>query len=148
MFPTGMALAEGMALVGGIDPASQAAATYTTGPINTALHNRLLFVLNAGVLGGGGSLQLSILASTTSGGSYAAVAGLTAAPLCSVSGNKVLYEVRADVLQNTPVGPWVKGQVVVAGATCAFSLEVFAGLERYYPASDYNEAAVQAVVLN
>ena len=54
----------------------------------------------------------------------------------------------AETLQSLGVGPWVKGQVVVAGATCAFAVEALGSHSRFLPMSDYNVAAVQAVVQN
>ena len=143
-----IAIAEQVTFLGGIDPANAVAGTYTTAAINTNLTGRLLFEVNGGTLGASGTLTFSLLASATSGGSYVAVSGLIACPVISVTGKKVLYEVMTDTLQSLGVGPYVKGQVVVAVATSAFSVSVWGGSDRYLPASDYNATTIQAVVLN
>ncbi len=143
------AIAEMLSLAGSIEPASQAAGTYATGPIDTMIHRRLLFVVSAGVVAGGASLAFSLTSGATAGGVFAPVVGLAApAPPITVAGNKVLFEVRVEALLNAGAGRYVKGQVVVAGGTAAFAVECYGAIDRYMPASDYNMGAVQAVVLN
>jgi hypothetical protein len=144
-----IAIAEQIAFLGGLDPQSQPAGSYATGPVDTSLFRRLLVALNAGVLGTSGTLTLTLQSSATSGGTYAAVAGLTACPVVATSGNKVLYEVRSEALQAAGAGRFVKAAVAVAGSTNSlFAVEVYGGSGRYLAASDNNAPAVQAVVLN
>lgn len=148
MFPPGMNFSDAFALVGQVAPASVAAGTVSTAAINAAQHNTLGIVLNVPVVGAGDSIQLQIQASATSGGSYATVAGLNLPPALTAAGLQV-YNLRPDFLANSGVGPYLKVQAVLTGANnSTIGIEVWGGMERYSPASDYNIAAVTSVASN
>jgi hypothetical protein len=145
----GIAIGEQLALLGTIDPASQAAGTYSTAAFDPDLFRRLFIVINAGSIGSGDSLTITVTNSTTSGGSYTAVTGLASFPAITVTGNKAIYEIRTEFLQGLGVGPFYKVNAVLTGSNnSVFAVEVWGSLGRYGPASDYNLAAIQSATYN
>jgi predicted aconitase with swiveling domain len=144
-----IAIAEQLALIGGIDPATGGVAVVTSAAFDTKLHRRIFVVVNGGLVTSTGVLTITFTSSATLGGSYTAVTGLAAVPTIIASGAKVLYEFRVEALAGVPGNfEFVKVVATTTLAAVAYGVEVWGASERYLPASDYNVVAVTNVVLN
>jgi hypothetical protein len=141
-------LPEYICYLGGLVPGSHAAGTYTSGAVNTQLHNRVGVFVNVGTIGSADTVTLSFTACATSGGSYSAVTGLTAMAALNADNSQLFVDIPTTKLQDLGVGPYLKAVITVAGANSAvYSVEIFGAQERFLPASDYNTGTV-TVVLN
>ena len=139
-------LPEYIAYLGGLSPQSQSAGTYTSGAINTALHNRIGVFVNVGTIGSGDTVTLSFTASATSAGTYNAVSGLATMAALNANTTQLFVDIPAGKLQDLGVGPYIKAVATVAGANAAvFSVEIWGTCDRYMPASDYNATSVTVV---
>lgn len=140
-------VSEKLALVGQVQPASQAVGTFQTQAINTALHRRVWFEITTGALGAGATVDFKVQAAATAGGVYADVpGGITSIATIAVSGDLAECEVRAETLQTLGVGPFIKGTLVVGVAASVAAVNAWGAAERYFPASDHNLANVSSIV--
>lgn len=142
-------LSESLAVVGVINPTSQAAAESLSGAVNTALHRRLLAVIQVGAFGASATVDAVFKASATAGGSYVAVPGSAITQMLAAGGNNkvVELELKAETLAALGVGPYVKLSVTVGTAATLTSAVVYGSADRYEPASDQDLAAVTQKVV-
>ena len=134
---------EGIAVLASLKPASVNAGTAVVGPVNMTGFQRLLFVLDIGVIAGGSTIDAKVQTSATSGGTYADLANSSITQVTvSASGKVVEVEVKAETVAAAGVGPWVQLLVTVGTAACIISGKCLSGHVPYAPASDNNVAAV------
>lgn len=142
-------LSESLAVVGVIAPSAQAAGELLTGAINTALHRRVLFIVQAGTPGSSGTIDFIVKASTTSGGTYAeisATAHSTAITQLTAAG-RALVEIKSESLAALGVGPYIKGSCTVGTATSPTSVVALGSCDRYEPAADANIAGTATAIV-
>lgn len=139
-------ITESMAVLGVIHSASQGTGTVNTTNVNTALHRRVRFRVDVGVVGASGTVNFQIAASATSGGTYTVVPN-TAIVAITTSNNIAEVEIRAINLQSLGVGPWIQGQLAIGVAASQVSVTVDGTVDRYEPASDNNIAGVATPVV-
>jgi hypothetical protein len=131
-------LSESLAVVGKINPSSQAAGELLTGAINTNLHRRVLFIVALGTPGSSGTLDAVVKASSTSGGSYTAVPNSATNITQLAAAGVALIEVKAESLAAAGIGPYIKGSMTVGTATSPTAMIALGSCDRYEPASDNN----------
>lgn len=139
---------ERCALIGTIDPDAYSTGEELTDAIDMQDFDRVLFIVMAGTLASTAELDFAVVASETSGGSYAALdnAAITTLTQAGTDSDKqALVEVKAiDVL--TAGKRFIKGSMTLttAGGDAAV---VALGFDPHYgPASMYDLASVDEVV--
>ena len=140
-------LSQGLALIATIHPASYSAKTSSDG-IDMKLFRRVMFVINVGVLGANtctgvvtGSTDNSTFATTITGKS------LTAGTFSGTIDNnhEAIIEVTAEECETAGVR-YIRLDLTPSGAAL-LSAVALAGVVRYSPASDYNLASVNEIVV-
>lgn len=137
---------ESLAVVGKINPSSQAAGELLTGAINTDKCRRVVFYVMLGTPGSSGTLDFQVKASSTSGGTYTAVPSSATAITQLTAAGVAIVEVKAESLAAASIGPYIKGSMTVGTATSPTACIAFGGSCRYEPASDYSIAGTAAAV--
>ena len=140
-------LSQGLALIATIHPASYSAKTSSDG-IDMKLFRRVMFVINAGVLGANtctgvvtGSTDNSTFATTITGKSLAA--GTFSGTIDN--NREAIIEVTAEECETAGVR-YIRLDLTPSGAAL-LSAVALAGVVRYSPASDYNLTSVNEIVV-
>lgn len=117
---------------------SGATASINTGNgLNMAILRRARAILNVGAITGGGSLNFSLQASATSGGSYSAITNSTTNPTLTgitTANQPNALEIRADQM---PTGkPWLRAIVTeTGGQNCLVAIDLIGDESEYKPAN-------------
>jgi hypothetical protein len=115
-----------LAVAGTLDPINSNAATKLTAAVDMSKYRQLLAILDLGAIDGTVDFQLQSAA--TSGGSYTLITGKQITQLSSGNSNKqAIINLRQEELPASQ--PFVKAQVVCAGATTDLVCIVLVGLE-------------------
>jgi hypothetical protein len=140
-------LSQGLALIATIHPASYSAKTSSDG-IDMKLFRRVMFVINSGVIGANtiagvvtGSTDNSTFTTTITGKSLAA--GTFSGTVDN--NHEAIIEVTAEECEAAGVR-YIRLDLTPSGAAL-LSAVALAGVVRYSPASDYNLASVNEIVV-
>lgn len=148
MFPNAR-LSEMSALLGGIDPVSQAAATVTSGWVSMANFSRLLAVLKTGVLGASATVDAKLQQASDSSGTGAKdITGKAITQIVKASGDNKQVEINlleSELDVNGGFG-YVRISVTVGTAASLISADLWGGVARFADASASNAASVVQVV--
>ncbi len=142
-------LSESLAVVGKIDPSSQAAGELLSGAINMLTHRRIFAIISVGAFGASATVDATFKASSTSGGTYAAVTGTAITQALAGGGNNIVLEIelKAETLAQLGVGPFVKLSVTVGTAATLTSAVVLGACGRFEPESDNDLTAVKQKIV-
>lgn len=140
-------LSESLAVVGKIDPTSQAASTVLSGAINTKLYRRIFAVVQVGALGSSATVNAKFTAAPTSGGSYVDVTGAAITQVDTAGSKIAILELKAETLAALGLGGFVKLSLTVGTAATLTSAVIYGSCARYEPASDNNDASVASVTV-
>lgn len=150
---------ERAAILARIDPASLSASTYNTDIIDMRYWRRVIFIVQSGVLGNNGTLQLALKVNTANSVSSPTPTTVTgkAFTASSFSGSgsgtaggsnhQGIIEITAEECENAlDQGRYLFATLTVGTATSLASL-VAIGLDpRYGPASDFDLADVREII--
>ena len=139
---------EEWALVGVIDPDAYTAGEQLTAAIDMSKWEDILFVVLVGDLGTNATVDASLKASATSGGTYAAISGKAITQLTQAgtdkSNTQAYIHLRGDEM---PAGKYyVKGSMTVGTATSDAGAIVLGRPRKFKPASDNDLASVGEIV--
>lgn len=142
-------LSENLALLGAINPSSQAVGTATSGWISLANAKRILAVIQVGTFGAAATVDAKLQQAKDLAGTGAKdVAGKAIAELAAAGGNNVeaLIDMSADELDVNNGYTAVQLSITVGAAATETSGLVIGGATRYMPASSFNAATVGQIV--
>jgi hypothetical protein len=148
MFPNAK-ISEVQALLGGIDPVSQAAGTVTSGWVNMANFDRLLTVVKTGVLGSSATVDAKLQQATDSSGTGAKdITGKAVTQIVKASGDnkQVLINLLENELDVANSFAFVRVSVTVGTAASLISADLWGGVPRFADASASNAASVVQVI--
>ena len=148
---TNKLISEVLGTVALIPPSSQAAGAVATPALMMSAYRKLLFTLSVGALGGAGTVDFKLQASTD-GATWtdvpnAAIATVNAAAVTAGFPGAAQIEARADRFNALAMGPYVRGVVTVGGNAVPTSVVAQAGDVRYMLGSDLNLAGMPAAIL-
>ncbi len=140
---------EAVAIVGSIDPDAHTAATYLTDAIDCSDFDQLLFIVQAGTLGASATLDFKVTASATSGGSYTDITGAAITQLTKAgSDDSKMSLISLDVSHVLSAGKrYVKGSMTIGTATSDAGVIVLGYRPHYAPATTYDLADVDEIVV-
>lgn len=147
MYAQNIKASEQAAILGAINPSSQAAGAATSGWISLADFQKLLAVVQTGTLGASATVDAKIQQATDSSGSGAK--DVTGAAITQISGaNNQQAEINLDAEQLDVEGGYgyVRLSITVGTAASQTAAVVFGFNPRFAPASDYNAASVAEIV--
>ena len=142
-------LSENLALLGAINPSSQAVGTATSGWISLANAKRILAVVQVGTFGAAATVDAKLQHAKDLAGTGAKdVAGKAIVELAAAGGNNVeaLIDMSADELDVNNGYIAVQLSITVGAAATETSGLVLGGATRYTPASAFNAASVVQTV--
>ena len=142
-------LSERLAILATLDPVSQAAGTVTTGWISTANHERLLAVIQTGVLGTSATVDAKLQQATDASGTNAKdVTGKAITQIVKASGDNKQAEInlRAEELDVNGGFGFVRLSLTVGTAASLVAAQIFGGDAKNLPASALNQAAVVQII--
>ena len=137
------------AVVGKIDPDAYSASTELTEAIDCSYWDQLVFTVMAGTLGSSATLDFKVTSSATSGGTYTDVSGaaITQLTQAGTDSDKVAIVV-LDTTHIATLGKrFVKGSLTIATAASDAGVVVYGFRSRYLPATQYDLAAVDEIVI-
>jgi hypothetical protein len=137
---------ERVALVGVINPAVQTVGTIDMSAIDLKYYRRVMFVVLAGNLSGGGVVDFKVQSSDASGGTYTDVSGLAITSMNNADGTnkQAIVEVTTDQLADGQ--RYVRGRLTIATANSPVAVAAFGGDARYEPIADFDLASASRVV--
>lgn len=132
-----------------LTPQSVSAGTANTGYIDMSKFEKVMFVIQAGVLGASATVDFAVKGDTASGGSYATtITGKTITQLTkadSDDGKQVIVEVAAiEVLSQG--FRYIRGLVTVGAAACLLAVLVMGQSSHYDPVTLYDATTVDEIV--
>lgn len=144
-FPWTEQLSQGETIAAaGIPPQNATAATYLTAAVDMVKFRKVLFIVYTGTIGGSATIDFSITASATSGGSYTAVTG-TSITQITASNKAGFCEISADFLESVQGYGfrYIKGSLVVGTATSQVTVVALGACPGYSePASNFADASL------
>lgn len=139
---------EALAFLGFLKPASVAVGTATIGPFGCSLVNRVLFVLDVGVIAGGATVDAVVQTAPTIGGSYTNLAGTAITQVTvSAAGKIVLVECKGETISALGTGAFIQLLVTVGTAAVILAGNAIDAHADYSPGSDQNIASVVQTVV-
>lgn len=148
MFPNVKAT-EQAAVLGAINPSSQAAGTATSGWLSMAQFQKLLAIISVGTFGSSATVDAKIQQATDSSGTGAKdITGKAITQMLAAGGNNVQAEINVDA-QELDVSngfDYVQLSVTVGTAATLTSALVLGFVPRFAPASAQNNASVAQIV--
>jgi hypothetical protein len=145
---TNAKVSEALAVLATFDPISQAAATVTTGWVSMADVDRLLAVLQTGVLGASATVDAKLQQAKDSGGTGAKdITGKAITQIVKASGDnkQALINLNEKDLDVTGGFFYVRLSITVGVAASQIAASLF-GVTSLEPANAFNQAAVVQVV--
>ena len=142
-------LSERLALLATLDPVSQAAGTITTGWISAANHERLLAIIQTGVLGASATVDAKLQQATdASGTGVKDIIGKAITQIVKASGDNKQAEInlRAEELDTNGGFGFVRLSVTVGTAASLIAAQIFGGDAKNLPASALNQTAVVQII--
>ncbi|HWU68672.1 MAG TPA: hypothetical protein VN046_07340 [Stenotrophobium sp.] len=149
MYAQNVKATEQAAILGAIDPSSQAAGAATSGWISVANFQKLLAIVHTGVLGAGATVDAKIQQATSAAGAGAKdVAGAAITQIVKATGDNKQAEINLDAQQLDVEGGfgYVQLSVTVGTAASETAALVLGFNSRFAPASDSNAASVAEIV--
>ena len=135
-----------LAVIGVLDPVSQAASAVTTSAIDARGFFKVVFILNTGVLGTDATVDLVIKGDAASGGSYATTLKTITQIVKATGDNKqVVVEVNSDELGQNNVR-YLKATLTVGTAASIVSLVALGVDARYSPGTKNDLASVVQIL--
>jgi hypothetical protein len=138
------------AVLGGVHAVSQSVGTVVTGWLDVSKFDKILAVIDAGVLGASATLDAKIQQATSSGGAGAKdITGKSITQLTKAGGddNKwALINLAAEELDVAGGFKYIQLSLTVGTAASLVSALVLGFDARYAPGSDYDAAAVDEIV--
>lgn len=135
--------AEGHGILATLDPASQAAGTYTSNWVSLANFHNLVALIQTGVLGASATLDAKLQQATTSGGAGAKdIAGKAITQVVKASGDnkQVSIDLRDTELDVNGGFAWVRLSITVGTAASLVNAVLLGYNPIYAPGSAYNQA--------
>lgn len=133
---------ERFSLMATVDPVSQGVGSADTDVIEMGPDDVVVFVLLTGVLGAAATVDFSVFASATSGGSYAQVTGTACTQLVKAS-HDASQEILVMRGRDLPTGKtFVKARATVAAAASLIAVVALRFKEGYAPANANDLATV------
>lgn len=141
-----MKLSESLAILGAVNPSSQAVGSLATGWISAANVERLLGVIQVGTFGAAAMVDANIQQAQDAAGTGAKAigSGKSIATLAAAGGNNVqaTIDVRAEELDANNGFDYVQLTLTVGVAATETSAVLIGGEARFEPASSLNAASV------
>jgi hypothetical protein len=144
-------LSEALAVVSCVDPDA-----YTTGNVNDDVidmskHARVMFIVMAGTLASGASLDFTVYCDTASGGAFStAVTGKSITALTNAgtdSDKQAIIEVTAEEVAAEGDGMrYIRGTMALTGGNADAGVVAIADHSRYSPASELDLTSVDEIV--
>jgi hypothetical protein len=141
-------MSEALSIVSVLVPVSQGAATVTSTSIDMKLYRRVMFILQAGVLGASATLDMAIKGDTASGGSYTTtITGKSITQLVKATDDnkQAIIEVTAEEVAAQGFR-YIRASVTVGVAASLIALVALADNQRYRPAGDFDLTSVAQIV--
>lgn len=138
MFPNAM-MSDQMAVLDHFAPISQGVATVTTGWVSTANFERVLAVIETGILGASATLDAKLQQAQDSGGTGAKdVTGKAIVQIVKATGDgKVaMINCRDDELDVANNFSWVRLSMTVGTAASLIAAQLLGGVARFAPPKD------------
>jgi hypothetical protein len=148
MFPNAKP-SEITALLGTIDPVSQAAGTVTSGWVSMAGFFKLMAVIHTGVLGASATVDAKLQQATDSTGTGAKdITGKAITQIVKASGDNKQAIINLGGAELDVAGGfgYVRLSMTVGTAASLIAAELWGSNPRYADASAYNQAAVVQIV--
>ncbi|HET6912063.1 MAG TPA: hypothetical protein VFH71_01835 [Rhodanobacteraceae bacterium] len=149
MYAQNVKASEQVAILGAINPSSQAAGTATSGWISLANFQKLLAVVHTGVLGASATVDAKIQQATSAAGAGAKdVANKAITQIVKATGDNQQVEINLDAQDLDVEGGFgfVQLSVTVGTAASQTAALVYGFNPRFAPASDSNAASVAEIV--
>lgn len=142
-------ISEQLALLATIDPVSQAAGSITTGWISCSQPERLMAIIQTGVLGASATVDAKLQQATDSGGT--GVKDVTSKAITQIvkatgDNKQAIINCRAEELDTNNGFSYVRLSVTVGTAASLVSAQLFGGYLANLPANAYNQAGVAQIV--
>jgi len=138
-------LSECLALLGAINPSSQAAGTAVSGWISMANVERVLAVVQTGTFGASATVDANVQqAQDASGTGAKAITGKAITELAAAGGGnqQATIDVRQEELDMANGYGYIQLSIIVGTAATETAGLVLGGGARYLPASQFNAASV------
>lgn len=149
MFPN-VKGSEQVAVIGAINPSSQAAGSAVTGWLSIAQFQKLLAIIQVGTFGASATVDANIQQATSAAGANAKAigSGRAIAQMLAANGNNVQAEINVDAQELDAANGFAFVQLTVTVGTAATgTAATLLGLvSRLAPASDFNAASVAQIV--
>ncbi|MEP9325194.1 hypothetical protein PPMP20_18965 [Paraburkholderia phymatum] len=149
MFPMNVKATEQVAVLGGVNPSSQAAGAAVSGWISAAQFNKFLALINVGTFGASATVDAKIQQAQDSSGTGAKdVPNKAIAQLLAAGGNNVQAAINLDAQEldvNNGFG-YIQLSVTVGTAATGTSASLLGFLPKFAAASDFNAASVAQIV--
>jgi len=129
-------LSEQLAVVGTVDPISQAAALISTDVVDMSQHRRCMFILTIGATVGAGGVLVEIQEGTALVPAGAVILTSAAATVATIA-HTYIWEVSGEAMADTYTH--LRGDFTPAAAgPTMMGVLVLADVERYHPGSDWD----------
>lgn len=142
-------ISEQLALLATIDPVSQAAGTVTTGWVNVSQPERLMALIQTGVLGASATVDAKLQQATDNNGTGVKdVTGKAITQIVKASGDnkQAIINCRAEELDTNGGFAYVRLSITVGTAASLVSASLYGGYMANLPANAYNQAGVAQIV--
>ncbi|TCG08373.1 hypothetical protein BZM27_12630 [Paraburkholderia steynii] len=149
MFPMNVKATEQVAVLGAINPSSQAAGAANSGWISVAQFNKFLALISVGTFGASATVDAKIQQATDSSGTGAKdITGKAIAQLLAAGGNNVQAEINLDAQDLDVNGGYgfIQLSVTVGTAATGTAATLMGFLPKFASASDFNAASVAQIV--
>jgi hypothetical protein len=146
---TNAKISEQVSVLGTIDPVSQGVGSVTTSWIPVSGHERLMALIQTGVLGASATVDAKLLqAKDASGTGSKDVTSKAIAQIVKASGDnkQALINLRAEELDTNGGFSYVALSITVGAAASLVGGSVLGAVARQYPASLSNQAGVAQIV--
>lgn len=142
-------LAEDLAVLGTIDPASISASTVNTDFVDMRYWREVLFIVVTGVLGSSATADLVIKGDSASGGSYTTtITGKSLTQLVKASHDNKQAIIRVTAEEVAAQGfRYIRGALTIGTAASIATVLVVGAHARYSDAADFDSADVVQIVM-
>jgi hypothetical protein len=131
----------------GIRSASQSVGSVSTSAINLQKFRRVAFLIDVGTVGASGTVDFKVQWCATSGGTYADLANTSITQITASSAYAIVEVTAEQVTAVQPTAQYLKGKLTIGTAASQVSVVPIAGICRFEPASNANDASVATPVV-
>jgi hypothetical protein len=149
MFPMNVKASEQIAVLGSVNPSSQAAGAAVSGWISVLQFQKFLALIMVGAIGAGGTVDAKIQQAQDASGTAAKdVTGKAITELVAAGGGNVQVAINLDgpELDTNNGFAYIQLSVTTAAAASLTAAAVLGFNPRFAPASDFNAASVAQIV--